>query len=337
MSRPHPLFVLSALSALSAIGFAACGNSTTSGDGTSTSSSSSSSSGGSTSDGGGSSSGGGDSGGTTSGGSPDSASPGSSLRFVAFGDSRDNPTVHKAVVDAMAKKNPQLVLDSGDLWAGYTSAQWKTITTANQNIADLLNNNLYLVSRGNHETVSELLAFQPTLVRANKETYGFALGNTYFVSVGMDPSAATAFLGTELQKPEAQGAKWRIVFSHYPIYDSGSTHGVNGNTAVEKLCDQYHVTAFISGHEHIYERSFQMFSRAVVDRTDTVKAAKGTVYLVSGGAGAPFYDVTTPLASSRTNKTHVNHYMLFNASDTAMTVDTLDPNDAVLDHFEIDQ
>jgi hypothetical protein len=272
---------------------------------------------------------------------PDGGPPASApLRFVVFGDSRDNSDIHKTVLDAMSKMSPELILDTGDLWAGYanTSKLWASITTSNANIAALLNSNRYLVSRGNHETVAELLAFTPTLVRDNRETYSFTVGNAFFVSLGMNPATATAFLSQELASAPSKAATWRFVYSHYPIYDSGDGHGpVKGIPAVESICDQYHVTAFFSGHEHIYERFNQLAGGKVVDTSDTLKASKGTVYVVSGGGGAPFYTVTTTLPQEHVNKTDVNHYMLVDLTATTMSVQTLDTANAVIDHFQINQ
>jgi hypothetical protein len=265
---------------------------------------------------------------------------GTSLRFLVFGDSRDNPDVHQTLLDSMSKMNPQLIVDTGDLWAGYpsTSRTWATITTSNANIAALLNANLYLVSRGNHESLSELLAFSPPLVRNKSELYSVTMGNAFFVSVGMDPSKATTFLKKELSSPAATAATWRFVYSHFPIYDSGDGHGpVTGIRSVESLCDTYHVTAFFSGHEHIYERFNQISGGSVVDTGDSMKASKGTVYLVSGGAGAPFYSVTSPLSQSHVTKTDVNHYSMIDLTATTMTVQVLDSANAVIDQFKIDQ
>jgi hypothetical protein len=73
----------------------------------------------------------------------------------------------------------------------------------------------------------------------------------------------------------------------------------------------------------------------VVDKTDVLKASGGTVYVVTGGAGAPFYDVTTPLPSSRINKTHVNHYMLVDATAASISIDAFDTTGTSLDHFQM--
>ncbi len=282
--------------------------------------------GGSTTGGGGSTTGG--------GGHPDAGPPPppNALRFAVLGDSRTNPDLHQTVMDGVATTNPQLILDTGDLWDGYGSAQWKTITTRNANIAALLASNMYLVSRGNHETLSELLAFTPTLVRNNSETYGFSLGNAYFVSLGMDPSLATAFLENELKKPEAKNAAWRFVYSHFPIY-SGGDHGASGDAAVERICDTYNVTIYFTGHDHIYERSNQIFGQATVDTTNALRASKGTVYLVAGGGGAPLY-TARPIATTHFSKSTLN-YVSVNATATTLSVNAFVPSGTALDAFTI--
>jgi hypothetical protein len=281
-----------------------------------------------------------DAGSTDTGVATDAGAGGTALRFTVFGDSRDGYAVHQNVLNQMAKSNPQLIVDTGDLWAGYPtgSSQWLTITKSNANIAALLASNLYLVSRGNHETASELLNFKPTLVRGGTETYSYKIGNAFFVSAGMDPSTATASLKTALSSADATSATWRFVYSHYPIYDSGDGHGpVNGVPSVETLCDTYHVTAFFTGHEHIYERFNQIKASAVVDTSDAMKASKGTVYVVSGGGGAPFYSVTTPLAKSHMHVTNKNHFSVIDLTATTMSVQVLDVSGAQLDKFTISQ
>src|SRR6185436_11879501 len=99
------------------------------------------------------------------------------------------------------------------------------------------------------------------------------------------------FLDGELKKPAATLARWRVVQSHFAIYGGGTTHGASGIPSIEKLCDQYHVAVYWSGHDHIYERSHQIFAGQVADTGNALTLSKGTVYVVSGGGGAPLYGV----------------------------------------------
>ncbi len=218
------------------------------------------------------------------------------LHFVVYGDARTFPKKHQEVVDGIAKVKPELILFSGDLWDGYAlktegcQKKFKSILLKNPEVAKLLKSNRYLVSRGNHEEVAELLSFKPTLVRENKEVYAFSQGNAFFVSLGMDPKLSLNFLDSALNSDEAKRAKWKFIFSHFPTYSSGD-HGAQGSPELEKLCDKYHVDIAFHGHDHTYERTQQIFSGAIVDSTDLLKKQKGTVYIVSGGGGAPLYKV----------------------------------------------
>lgn len=264
----------------------------------------------------------------------DSGPTANATHFVVYGDSRTNADKHQTVVDAFAKVNPQMVLTTGDLWDEYSSGstKWKSIVTKNQNIADLLNRNLFLISLGNHETIDEVLAFSPPIVRENKERYAFSFGNSFFVSMGMDPADDTAFLERQLQSPAATNATWRFVFSHFPIY-SGGPHGGSGNATIEKLCDKYHVAVYFCGHDHLYERSHQMYNRAIADKGDALSVAKGSVYIVTGGGGAPLY-ATGRIASMHTTQSTL-HFVDVNATTTSVAVKTYVPNGSVIDSFTI--
>jgi hypothetical protein len=218
--------------------------------------------------------------------------PGTTLHFAVYGDTRTDFDTHQKVVDQIAKLNPQLVLHSGDLWDGYSTDMFRSILTKNANLGALLNGGLFVAARGNHETVAAYNAFTPSLSRGNTgEHFSYSYGNSFFVILGMDPSGAATFLDGELKKPEATAARWRFVQSHYPVYSGGTTHGASGIPSIEKLCDQYHVAVYWSGHDHIYERSHQVFGSQVVDMGNALTLNKGTVYVVSGGGGAPLYGV----------------------------------------------
>jgi acid phosphatase type 7 len=151
----------------------------------------------------------------------------------------------------------------------------------------------------------------------------------------MDPSGAVAFLETELKKPEATAARWRFVQSHYAVYSGGTTHGASGIAAIEKLCDTYHVAVYWSGHDHIYERSHQVSGGRVIDTGDALSAGNGTVYIVSGGGGAPLYGV------AKIATTHVqastNNYVDVVADDATLSVKAFKLDGSPIDSFAISQ
>jgi hypothetical protein len=269
---------------------------------------------------------------TDAGGAPSTGA--GSLHYAVYGDTRTNFGTHQQVVDRIAALDPQLVIHSGDLWDGYTPAMFAAILRKNANIGRLLDSNLFVASRGNHETVADYLAFKPSLSRGtNSERFSYTVGNSFFVILGMDPTGTAAFLDGELSKPEASAARWRFVQSHFPVYSGGTTHGASGIPSVEKLCDQYQVAVYWSGHDHIYERSHQLFGGQVVDRGDSLSASKGTVYVVSGGGGAPLYGVAK-IASTHVQAS-TNNYVDVVAAPNLLTVKVYKLDGSQLDTFTI--
>jgi hypothetical protein len=271
-----------------------------------------------------------------SAGTADGGGTADTLHFAVYGDTRTGSAMHQSVIDQIAKLNPDLVIHSGDLWDGYTPATFASILTKNANIGNLLNSGFYVVSRGNHETVADYLAFKPSLARGNTtERFSYTAGNSFFVVLGMDPKSAATFLEGELKKPEATAARWRFVQSHYPVYSGGTSHGASGIPSIEQLCDTYHVAVYWSGHDHIYERSHQVFGGQVVDTGDALSLNNGTVYVVSGGGGAPLYGV------ARITTTHVqssiNNYVDVVASPTSLTVKAYKVDGSLVDSYVISQ
>jgi hypothetical protein len=56
------------------------------------------------------------------------------------------------------------------------------------------------------------------------------------------------------------------------------------------LFDEYHVNIVFNGHEHNYQRSYPL--NWTESQTETQAYSNGTMYIVSGGWGAPLYSPT---------------------------------------------
>ncbi len=251
------------------------------------------------------------------------------FKFIAYGDSRTNAGDHDDICENISFEDPELILHSGDLWDGYSSSKWKSHFTSRSNLNTLLNNNKILVARGNHESSSEVLNFSPKIVKNNSTKYAFMAGNVFFVCLGMDPSAS--YLKSQLQTTEAQNADFRVIYHHYPIYSAGS-HGANGDSAIEAICDQYNVTMSFAGHDHHYERSKVIYDQSSVHSGNDVPATvKGTTYVVTGGAGAPLYSADsgwwTDYAESK------NHFCVLTAYSDRLEMTVKDINGSVIETF----
>ena len=105
--------------------------------------------------------------------------------------------------------------------------------------------------------------------------------------------------------------------------------------AIEKLCDQYHVAVYWSGHDHIYERSHQVFGGQVADMTDALTLSKGTVYVVSGGGGAPLYGVAK-ITTTYTQQSTYN-YVDVQADPSKLTIKAYKLDGSQLDAYTISQ
>lgn len=274
------------------------------------------------------------------------------LNFVAYGDTRTNTTPYTRVLNRLARENPQLILHSGDIANDDASIPPYVTLIGNNAVTNALwQSNLFLVARGNHESWTALRNISPTWVRNNDSIYSFVMDSCFFLSMGMAPFTANSFsrMATLLSSPQAKAAHWRIVFHHVPIYCSCAEHpadGIRSDTAYpgyvytnvsnyRQICDTTRVTVDFCGHSHIYERSYLMFNNTVTNTSSDIPAsAQGTVYVVSGGGGAPLYAARSP----RTWRSYAitrYHYCLLQSSADSLVCTAKDTAGVVLDRFVI--
>jgi predicted phosphodiesterase len=263
------------------------------------------------------------------------------LKFVAYGDSRDDMTTFGSINNRIGGENPECIVFAGDCWGSSSQTSWVNAIKANTVTNALLNANLYLVSRGNHESFSQLSAVSPTVVKNSSERYSFTQGNCFFVSMGMNPSSDYTWMQQQLSSAASTAASWRFIFNHYPIYSTGS-HGADGSNSsgasidqYRALCDQYHVTMCFAGHDHIYERTKLIYNGAAVGSGTTfnISTTPGTVYCVTGGAGAPLYGVGSDWWTGYANGTY--NYVVLNATADTVYATAKDENGSVIDAFKI--
>ncbi len=268
---------------------------------------------------------------------------GSAFTFCVYGDSRSYPEMHAMICNAINLENPELVIHAGDLWDGYGPREWKAHITSQSNLNELLLNNRYLVAKGNHETSAEIFSFSPSIVRGSTTQYSFSEGNSFFVCTGEVPDAA--YLAAQLQTAAAQKAVWRFAYFHYPIYSTGK-HGAEGKADFEAVCDQYGVTMAFSAHDHMYERTFLIYNGKVAGKGSGIlsgkdshstaiiyPAEKGTVYIVTGGGGAPLYRSGYDWWTACSESSY--HYLIINVRDKYLTLKAKTPEGTVIDELTI--
>ncbi len=243
------------------------------------------------------------------------------FRFVAYGDTRSQPAVHAQVVNAIIADAPRFVVHTGDLVAsGSKDSYWQT-DFFNPAKPMIVNTTVFPI-QGNHEGNSAFYYqyFDPPDGGGdyNERWYSFTYGNAKFVGVDTQAdfspgSAQYTWLVSELQSAVSE---WLFVFQHYPAYSSGS-HGGDANVQayLVPLYEQYGVDMVFCGHDHIYERSQK----------------SGVQYVVTGGGGAPLYDVNTSPNPYQVYAASLYHHCTIDINGSTASFSAIDNGGVVFD------
>ena len=250
------------------------------------------------------------------------------FRFVVYGDVRTRHDVHRRVIAAVLKSGvPDLVLHTGDLVEnGKDSALWATFFDIER---ELLRQTVFFPSLGNHERNSqEFYDFFQTRL----PYYAFNWGNAHFAVIDSDIAnvsssriARDAFWEQQTRWLEEdlaanQKADYRFVVAHHPPFTAVERRqGDNPHmTALTPMLEKYHVTAGLFGHDHNYQHYLK----------------NGVHYVVSGGGGAPLYDVNKPDAAIVQKVVSVENFVSVSVSGKTAKVQAIGIDGTVLDEFE---
>jgi acid phosphatase type 7 len=225
---------------------------------------------------------------------PDVAtSPDAEVVVGYFGDSRGGWDVLARIGEQLAARSPDLLVATGDLvnW-GDRQIDWERFFAA---APDLFASVPLIVANGNHE--GNAVNFYSLLAMpGDEENFSFDYGHLHQVVVNTDPDDLTQiqneiaeFLDEDLARSTA---RWNVVAMHKSMWSSSLKHGSNltRRTAWGRIMDAHRVDLVFSGHDHLYERT-----RPMRGETAGATPADGTIYIVSGGAGAPLYGVPDSL------------------------------------------
>ncbi len=259
------------------------------------------------------------------------------FKFVAGGDSRSDSASRTQVSQAMSHVDPSFVMHSGDMvYDGGIQSQWDTwFTDVNDNwIGD---NNLtipVIPCLGNHEN------------NATNYYEQFALpGNEQWYYVDWGPNLRIIVLnseaGDQISTDQADWLNstlsstpentWKIVMFHRNVYFSGKHE--NDTDIIDNwvpLFDKYHVDIVIQGHTHHYHRTKPMYNNSIVSSYQN-----GTMYLTSGGWGAPTHDYVNQSYSAYGNETH--HFVVISVFQNELYIEAKDINGYTFDQAWINK
>jgi acid phosphatase type 7 len=257
---------------------------------------------------------------------PNDATP---FRFVAYGDVRTRHDVHRKVMAKILESGvPDLVLHSGDLVEnGRDSGLWANFFDIER---ELLRQTAFFPAIGNHEANSK--DFYDYF---HKEFgyYSFNWGNAHFTVINSDianvsssKSSRDEFWGRQTRWLEDdlvanQRFDYRFVIAHHPPYTAVERRqGDNPQmTALTPMFEKYKVTAGFFGHDHNYQHYLK----------------NGVHYVISGGGGAPLYDVNKPDPTITQKVVSTENYVSVSVNGKTAKFQAFGLDGKVLDEFEV--
>ena len=248
------------------------------------------------------------------------APPGADFTFIAFGDTRTQQDVHRAVVGRIAAEEPDFLLHTGDLVEdGSQDDLWDTFFEIEQ---PLLANTPFFPVMGNHEGGSSRYLGYFHLP-GNERWYTFDYGAVRFVALEIDTvadygpgSEQYAWLESTLAANERP---WLFLFFHVaPFTSVEDLYELDVRAALQPLIERYGVDLVINGHKHSYERNM----------------VNGIPYIVTAGGGAPLYYMAER-EPTQVVFVRAHHFVRVAVSENQVTVTAVAVDGEVLDQFTL--
>jgi 3',5'-cyclic AMP phosphodiesterase CpdA len=248
----------------------------------------------------------------------------SQFQFVVYGDTRTRHDVHRMVISSILKyANPDFVMHTGDLVENaFDTSLWPIFFDAER---ELLRKAAFYPSLGNHERNAPNFYDYMN----SKGYYSFDWGTAHFIVLNSDIGNVgdteaeqntywqqeTRWLETDLQG--AAKADFRFVFAHHPPMTAVKRRqGDNPHmTALEPMFEKYNVSAAFFGHDHNYQHYLK----------------NGINYFITGGGGAPLYDVDMPPADITKKVESTENFVIVNVNGGKAHVQALKPSGETID------
>ncbi len=209
-----------------------------------------------------------------------------SFRVAVLGDSRGSYEEFGEILAMAESHSPDFYVFNGDMVdTGPSQYQWDAWFDA---AGDILAEKVLVPAHGNHEYLS-VNYFAQFVMPNNEQWFSIRYGDLHLISLndtvrnGIADIEAQADYLDEVLTNTPSG--WQMAAHHQPTWTASTSHAPNLTLRTNwgTLYDKHGVDLAVSGHNHIYERTVPIYQEARAD------PGEGTVYLVTGGAGAPLY------------------------------------------------
>lgn len=260
--------------------------------------------------------------------------------FAVMSDTQGNPNVSAKISKMAWAQRPSFLLHSGDLVStGTNDSHW-----TNQffpGVEELVCRVPFYSVLGNHEQNASNY-FDYVSVPKPEYYFDFHYGNAQFFLIDSNRKIAPGseqFQWLE-EKLKASTAEWKFVCHHHPPYSSDendygnlwkTNKGSRGDLRARQLVqlyDKYEVDIVWNGHIHSYERTWPLRNnKAVNDR--------GTIYMVTGGAGGGLETAGPVRPFFQNNVRHGHHYVMVYVNGTDLEFKAFDLDGRLFDTFSI--
>ena len=269
-----------------------------------------------------------------------SPSPGTPCELAAWGDSRSNPETCKAIADLILKSGAPICLHSGDFVSqGYNPDEWDRMFF--RPAAAMLRSVVCWPAIGNHELGKDIngvtgrqVFAQSFALPGDKLYYSFDYGDAHILVLDSNTDFSDNRAQYEFADRDLADAKppWKIVMFHHPLFTSGG-HGsqIDMRTRYGPLFARHNVDLIVVGHDHNYQRS-----RPIRHRYESLQK-RPYVQIVSGGGGAPTYEILRsddPWTAAATSK---NHFVHINIDGNRLVGSAIGLDGQAFDRFEINK
>jgi 3',5'-cyclic AMP phosphodiesterase CpdA len=260
------------------------------------------------------------------------ATPDAEVIIASVGDSRDGYAVWAQLVELLRARTPDLVLFSGDaVTIGQFQEEWEEFLSVGE---PLFARTPMVSAHGNHD-LNSVNYYSQFAMPGDEQNFSFDYGHAHITIVNDSPEQVGDLTGSikEFLRDDLmthQNKRWKIVNHHRPVYSASTRHGTDMTLLMEwaPIYDMFHVDLALAGHDHDYERTHPM-----KNMTQQATPADGTVYVVSGGAGADLYDNGTDFWTAFSMKTH--SALTVRVRNTMLVLDAFDENATPIDSFMI--
>ncbi len=250
------------------------------------------------------------------------------MRLAFTGDSRSDLAMCKKISDLIIKRNPNIVVHTGDIVAsGKHLKQWETFLF--HPMEKLLRNIPIYPVLGNHEQESPYY-YDYFSIHNGKPWWSVNYGSVHLVGLDTnlpcdEGSEQYKFLLKDLKKNKKE---WIIVVFHHPLFNSHPTRESSPlRFTLQPLFLKYGVDLVITGHDHYYLRTFPIGHMS--------ENQDGVIHITTAGGGASLYP-TIPKSYAAYHRS-LYHFLLIDVTAQDLTVRAINDRDQCFDAIVINK